>query len=216
MLDPEESPIFFDWPDRTALPLIVPWPTRGNIGGMLEFRAASEWLAFLRQHDLHPAVPLIVSAKYRRAQKLYTLAWLEFDLIKAGELVALTALELALRDRYGARAPKRGRHPATLEGLLRYMVEGDGLTDGALSFVRKYGGSVLPHLYETDAARTARQATQSPPQTTLAAIRNSMAHGDPFDGLPWSGLLELVRDLIHYAYRDMISEMTASSVGKMA
>ena len=111
--------------------------------------------------------------------------------------MALTALELALRDRYGARAPKRCRQPATLEGLLRYMVEGDALTDGA-------------------SARAARTATQSPPQTTLAAIRNSLAHGDPFDGLPWSGLLELVRDLIHYAYRDMISEMTTSSVGKKA
>ncbi len=216
MFDPERSPIFFDWPDRTAFPLIVPWPTRGNIGGMLEFRETSEWLAFLRQRDLHPAVLLIVAAKYQRAQKLYALAWLEFDLIKAGELVTLIALELALRDRYSARAPKRGRQPATLEGLLRYMVEGDGLTDGALSFVRQYGGSVLPHLYETDAARIARQATQSPQQTTLAAIRNSLAHGDPFDGLPWSGLLELARDLIHYAYRDMISEMTTSSVGKKA
>jgi len=216
MFDPERSPIPFDWPDRTAFPLIVPWPTRANIGGMLEFREASEWLAFLRQRDLHPAVPLIVAAKYQRARKLYALAWQEFDLIKAGELVALTALELALRDRYGARAPKRGRQPPTLEGLLRYMVEGDGLTDGALSFVRQYGGSVLPHLYETDAARAARKATQSPPQTTLAAIRNSLAHGDPFDGLPWSGLLELVRDLIHYAYRDMISETTTSSAGKKA
>lgn len=216
MFDPERSPIPFDWPDRTAFPLIVPWPTRANIGGMLEFREASEWLAFLRQRDLHPAVPLIVAAKYQRAQKLYALAWQEFDLIKAGELVALTALELALRDRYGARAPKRGRQPPTLEGLLRYMVEGDGITDGALSFVRQYGGSVLPHLYETDATRAARKVTQSPPQTTLAAIRNSLAHGDPFDGLPWSGLLELVRDLIHYAYRDMISETTTSSAGKKA
>jgi hypothetical protein len=216
MFDPEPSPISFDRPDRTAFPLIVPWPTRGNIGGVLEFSETSEWLAFLRQRDLHLAVPLIVAAKYQRAQKLYALAWLEFDLIKAGELVALTALELALRDRYGARAPKRGRQPATLEGLLRYMVEDDGLTDGALSFVRQYGGSVLPHLYETDAARAVRTSTQSPQQTTLAAIRNSLAHGDPFDGLPWSGLLELVRDLIHYAYRDMISEMTTSSAGKKA
>jgi hypothetical protein len=31
-----------------------------------------------------------------------------------------------------------------------------------------------------------------------------MAHGDPFDGLPVGGLLELVRDLIGYAYRDVI------------
>jgi hypothetical protein len=61
MFDPERSRISFDWPDRTAFPLIVPWPTGGNIGGMLEFREASEWLAFLRQHDLHPAVPIMGS-----------------------------------------------------------------------------------------------------------------------------------------------------------
>ena len=36
---------------------------------------------------------------------------------------------------------------------------------------------------------------------SLAEIRNSLAHGDAFDALPWSGLLELVRDLIDYAYR---------------
>ena len=33
-----------------------------------------------------------------------------------------------------------------------------------------------------------------------------MAHGDPFDGLPTGGLLELVRDLINYAYRDYVAE----------
>ena len=31
-----------------------------------------------------------------------------------------------------------------------------------------------------------------------------MAHGDPFDGFPVGGLLELVRDLIVYSYRDML------------
>ena len=33
--------------------------------------------------------------------KLHLLAWIDFDFIKASELVALTALELALMDRYG-------------------------------------------------------------------------------------------------------------------
>lgn len=37
---------------------------------------------------------------------------------------------------------------------------------------------------------------------SLADIRNSAAHGDPFDGMPWAGMLELVRDLIEYAYRN--------------
>lgn len=31
---------------------------------------------------------------------------------------------------------------------------------------------------------------------TLDERRNALTHGDPFDGLPTSGLVELVRDLI--------------------
>jgi hypothetical protein len=189
----------YGWPDRTAAPLVVPWPQLGNPAGFLQFQSAEEWRAFIAKNAVHAAVPHIVSAKFRRAQKLYALAWLEYDLIKAGELVALTALELALKDRYGREF---GQKPRTLHALLRHMVEQDGLTDSQLPFVKRYGGSVLPYLYETDAAREMRKKTLSPAQTTLAGIRNSLAHGDPFDGLPWSGLLELVRDLIDYAYRD--------------
>ena len=96
-------------------------------------------------------------------------------LIKAGELVALVALELALKNRYGGAF---GQRPPMLKALLRHMVEQDGLTDNQLPFVKRYGGCVLPHIYETDAALAKR--TQSPPQTTLAGIRNSLAHGDPF------------------------------------
>jgi hypothetical protein len=46
---------------------------------------------------------------------------------------------------------------------------------------------------------------------SLADLRNDPAHGYPFDGLPSSGLLEVVRDLIDYAYRDMIAEYSALS-----
>jgi hypothetical protein len=37
---------------------------------------------------------------------------------------------------------------------------------------------------------------------SLWDIRNDLAHGAPLNELPWAGLLELVRDLINYAYRD--------------
>lgn len=40
---------------------------------------------------------------------------------------------------------------------------------------------------------------------SLAEICNKQAHGDPFDGFPYGGLLDLVRDLVQYAYRDMIA-----------
>lgn len=190
---------------RTA-PLVVPWPTAASPATLLEFHQAEDWLEFLREWDIHGAVPRIVASKYQRAQRLYALSWLDYDLIKAGELVALTALELALRDRYGAHYRRPNKPQATLHTLLRHMVEVDKLTDAVVPFVKRYGGSIISNLYETDAARTARKATQSPAQTTLAGIRNRLAHGDPFDGLPWSGLLELIRDLIEFAYRDMIAD----------
>src|SRR5665213_3550076 len=92
--------------------------------------------------------------------------------------------------------------------LLQHMVEKDGLTDEKIPMFQKYGGSIVANLYEPDASRKARKGTITAPPMTVAEIRNSLAHGDPFDGLPWSGLLELVRDLIEYAYRDYIAEST--------
>lgn len=41
---------------------------------------------------------------------------------------------------------------------------------------------------------------------TLAERRNALAHGDTFEGLPTGSLLELVRDLITFAYRGYIGE----------
>jgi hypothetical protein len=54
---------------------------------------------------------------------LYFLAWLYFDLIKAGELVGLTTLELALNDRYGNHVKKRGGGAPFAE-LLKLLVAG--------------------------------------------------------------------------------------------
>jgi hypothetical protein len=89
--------------------------------------------------------------------------------------------------------------------LLEYLVDGDGLTDAQLPFTQRYGGSIIPVLHRGRATRNElNRADASRP--TLAEVRNSLAHGDPFDGLPWSGLLELVRDLIEYAYRSYLQE----------
>ena len=35
-------------------------------------------------------------------------------------------------------------------------------------------------------------------------LRNDLAHGYPFDGLLQSGVIELLWDLVEYAYRDRI------------
>jgi len=46
------------------------------------------------------------------------LGWVDFSVVKAGELAALIALELALMDRYGGRISKNKRSFAS---LLKYM-----------------------------------------------------------------------------------------------
>jgi hypothetical protein len=95
--------------DRSSGPLVVPWPMPGNLSSFLSFATFAEWREFVLRFNLHPAIPLIVSAKFERAQKLYLLTWVDFDLIKAGELVALIALDLALRDRYVGKETERRR-----------------------------------------------------------------------------------------------------------
>jgi hypothetical protein len=73
------------------------------------------------------------------------------------------------------------------------MVDHDDLTDDKLPIIRRAGGTVIGLL----------RGDRDP---NLAAIRNMRAHGNPFGAGPQAGLLELVRDLIEYAYRDLIAE----------
>lgn len=204
MADFLDTSLFADEPRSD--PFVMPWPAPGNPAALLAFQSFPEWQAFVLARPLHPAIPQIVSDKFRRAQKLYVLAWIDFDLVKAGELVALTALELALKDRYGLllhQQKKQGERRMFLPQLLDYLVEHDGLSDASFPFTRRYGGSVVPFLL---GHKTKHRTLGSTARTSLAGIRNSLAHGDPFDGLPWSGLLELVRDLIEYAYRSYLLE----------
>lgn len=141
-------PLSIDFLNTVALaatrcpgPHIVPWPTAGNPGGFISFGNFVEWQDFVLKLSLRDGIPEIVRAKFERAQKVHIVAWLEFDLIKAGELVALTALELALTDRYGPKAREKYGNMA-FAYLLRYMPERDGLTDDKLPMdpsLRRYG-----------------------------------------------------------------------------
>ena len=47
---------------------------------------------------------------------------------------------------------------------------------------------------------------------TLVEIRNRAAHAGPLDTAPWGGLLEVVRDLIENAYRDILARVERSSI----
>jgi hypothetical protein len=171
------------------VPLVLPWPSPGKPGGWISFETATQWRTFVLSLSLPAGIPEIVAAKYRRAQMLYFLAWNYFDVIKAGELMALATLELALNDRYGAKVETRGKYRSFAE-LLKYMLV-DGLTDDKVPMVQRCGGSVIGFV-------------NGDSRPGLAERRNMMAHGDPFDGDPVGGLLELVRDLIQYAYCNMI------------
>ena len=192
-LDPETLQRIVPSAERVPGPRLLPWPMPGRLDAMISFSTYAEWQDFFLRLGLAQGIPMIVTAKYDRALKLHLLAWIDFDIIKAGEIVALTTLELALKDRYGDKVKdKRGN--ISLDRLLRYMVEADDLTDDKLPMQRRCGlGSIVKRL--TGEVRPA-----------LANLRNDLAHGYPFDGLPSSGLLEVVRDLIDYAYRNMIAE----------
>jgi hypothetical protein len=185
------------------------WPRPGNPGPVyLTFSKLQEWRRFIEEFDLNPLVPQMMWDKYRRAQTLYYLGWIDGDCIKAGELAALVALELALIDRYSAsgqvKEPGDKRRPM-LAALIAYMVEQDGLTDDRLPIFWKYGGgSIVGNLYETRDERKARG--NALPPMNLVERRNRAAHGDPFDTMLAAGLIEVVRDLIEFAYRDFIRE----------
>ena len=171
-------------------PVLLAWPTQGNAGGFIQLEKAADWRAFVESLGIDPSIPEIVRAKYARAQTLYLLGWVDFSIIKAGELAALIALELALMDRYGGHLSKNKR---SFAALLTYMVEVDGLTDAQIPMVVRCGGTALGQL-------------TGDTRPTLAERRNALAHGDPFDGLPTGGLLELARDLINFVYRHYIAE----------
>ncbi|MCP1848187.1 MULTISPECIES: hypothetical protein [unclassified Bradyrhizobium] len=177
-----------DLPARPA-PLVIPWPSPGLPGGFLQFDDAETWRDFIISLGIDDRIPDIVRAKFARAQTLYLMGWIDVGVLKAGELAALIALELTLMDRYGSQIPKKKRSFAT---LLKHMAEADGLTDAHIPMIIRTGGTAIGFI-TGDA------------EPSLSQRRNSMAHGDPFDGLPVGGLLELVRDLINYAYRDFIA-----------
>ncbi len=166
----------------------------GKLDAIISFEHETEWRTFVEVLSLDDRIPQITYQKYSRALLIFLLGWVEPDLVKAAELVALTALEIALIDRYADRY--KGKVPP-FGILLRDMVEHDGLSDSKIPMVARCGGSVVGRL-------------TGEVNPSLREIRNSLAHGDPFDGLPHSGLIELVRDLIEYSHRDYLDESVST------
>jgi hypothetical protein len=97
--------------EQSDRPLTMPWPMPGNPGAFVSFATFAEWRAFMLRFNLRSSVLEIITTKFDRAHKLHVLAWVDFDLIKVGELTALITLELAVTDRYRAETQKRSSLP---------------------------------------------------------------------------------------------------------
>lgn len=191
-----DSDLFSISIDRSNNPLQIFWPGYESSNELHVFSEISEWKNFIADLALTCQPPNTVKRKFERARRLYFLSWFDIDIIKSGELAALIGLELALRDVYPhvySRRNKNGKPiSAYLKDGLKYMVENDGLKDEVLPIYQKYGRAVISNFYREEGSQLG----------TYVGIRNSLAHGDPFDGLHWPGLLEVVRDLIDYMYRN--------------
>ena len=114
--------------------MLLAWPTPGNPGGFIQFEKAADWRRFVEGLGIDQRIPGIVRAKFARAQTLYLLGWADFGVVKAGELAALIALELAVTDRYGGHISKSKR---SFAALLKFMVDSDGLTDAQIPMVTR-------------------------------------------------------------------------------
>ncbi|MGZ0018403.1 hypothetical protein [Nitrosomonas sp. wSCUT-2] len=192
-------------------PLCIYWASAGCPSELHVFHHYSDWNRFISGIPLNNKIPSVIAAKYGRAQALYLMGWIRDDVIKAGELAAFAALELALRDRYWCefkekKVELKENAPEYMKGKrinsfflpgLRFMVEYDGLRDEVLPVYNKSKGVVIANLFSDDKEQNGAKRSD-----TLVSFRNSLAHGDPFDGLPIGSLLEIIRDLIEYMYRN--------------
>jgi hypothetical protein len=211
--------------ERSPDPRVIPWPMPGNPGAFRTFADFAEWRDEILDFSLPHGVPQNMRDALDRALKIYLLAWIDFDLVTAGEMAALSAFEHVLRDCYFGKERDRRRarvvdkaarekrkatkrevkwiERISFADLCNYMIERDGLTDDKVGLVRRSGGTVKALL----------TGDRDP---SLANLRNIRAHGVPFGSGFTSGLLELIRDLIVYAYRDMIAEARALYPGRIS
>jgi hypothetical protein len=72
----------------------TPWIHTPEIpSGLRSFNNFLEWETYVESLDLQQSVWVQTRHRWSRVLKIYLLVWLDVDLIKAGELAALTALE---------------------------------------------------------------------------------------------------------------------------
>lgn len=169
---------------RGGDPLLLVGPTPGNPAELQPFTNVEQWRQHILALRLSGTPPEAIKRNHDRMLRVLFLAWLDASLIKLAELAALANLEAASKTRYQLKAA------GGLEAALRHLVDQIGVTDADLRLVRECGGTVVSRLLRKP----------SPDGSSLSEIRNRLAHGDPFETMPWGGLFEVVRDLIDYMY----------------
>lgn len=167
-----------------AGPLLLPGPIQGNPVALRAFSDIEQWREFVLGLQLRGSPPDVVRYNNERMLRVLYLSWLDASIIKLAELAALANLEAAINRRYSKKF--RG-----LEAALRYLVKKGGVTDEALVTVQISGGAIVSNLLSK---------SKDGSGSGLSEIRNRLAHGDPFEAMPWAGLFEVVRGLIDFMY----------------
>lgn len=189
MSETEDTPLLLDFSiplfrDSNPLQIFIPASGLQRVT-IRQFTDLAEW----RRHVLdlrafRSTAPAVFRHKHDQALRLLFLTWLDDSVIKFAELGALVVLEGVINARY----PDQKFHG--LACGLAHMIN-RGLTDEAFQSYRENGLGVVQNL------RPSSKVGNNP---SFSEIRNQLAHGDPFNTLPWCGLFEIVRDLIYFMY----------------
>jgi hypothetical protein len=205
---------------RDANPLQIISPKRGNPTAIFQFTNIEDWRQYVRGLRPRSDIPEIFRRKHDHVLQILFLAWLDSTVIKLAELGALATLEAIIKGRYPKQKFKGLAH------ALEYLVKCAGVTDEALPIYQETGVHVVQNILGSIKAcqdkdckvQAAKVSGKNLKQCLkklkgddckgkyvgsdpgLSEIRNRLAHGDPFESMPWAGLFEVVRDLIDFMY----------------